>query len=219
MGNAVFQNGAHGGMGSHARHCIFYALMKRLMDIIVSGALIVALSPFGLLIALLIKLDTKGPVFYRQRRCGLGGREFWMYKLRTMVVNADDLKKTLRNEVDGPMFKVSHDPRITRVGQWLRKWSLDEFPQLFNVFRGEMSLVGPRPLAAEEMTKNPEWRDLRLTVVPGMTGLWQIRARHTKKFEDWVKYDTEYVRNHGLAMDIKLLVMTFFAVLGRKGAE
>ena len=206
-------------MGSHERLDVFYALMKRLIDIIVSGLLIVGLAPFGLITAVLIKLDTKGPVFYRQRRCGLHGVEFWMYKLRTMVVNADDLKKTLRNEVDGPMFKVTHDPRITRVGRWLRKWSLDEFPQLFNVFRGEMSLVGPRPLAAEEMTKNPEWRELRLTVQPGMTGLWQIKARHTKKFEDWVKYDSEYVRNRSLMLDIRLLFMTVGAVLGRKGAE
>ena len=193
--------------------------MKRLLDIIGSALLIVMFSPVMLLIAIIVKLDSDGPILFRQRRCGLGGREFHMYKFRTMVVNADQIKRTLVNEVNGPMFKISNDPRITRSGSVLRKWSLDELLQLFNIFIGDMSLVGPRPLATDEMSQNEVWRKVRLSVKPGLTGLWQIKGRGTKKFEDWIKYDIEYVEKQSFLFDLKLLFMTVGSVLRRTGAE
>lgn len=192
---------------------------KRVIDIVVASAVMVFFAPFMLILGIIIRLDSRGPMIFSQKRMGKDGREFWMHKLRTMVVNAEDMKSKLVNEVDGPMFKVSADPRVTNVGRFLRRWSIDELPQIYNVFKGEMSLVGPRPLADLEMRKNEHWRAARMSVKPGLTGLWQIKGRGSHRFSDWVKYDTEYVRKFSLWLDIKILFLTIGAVLGRKGAE
>ncbi|OHC08204.1 MAG: hypothetical protein A3K50_04660 [Planctomycetes bacterium RIFOXYD12_FULL_42_12] len=191
--------------------------LKRLLDILCSFLLLVISIPLFFIIAILIKIDSKGPVFFLQKRCGKDGREFNMYKFRTMVKDAETLKKRLKNEMDGPMFKLKNDPRITQVGGILRKLSLDELPQLLNVLKGEMSLVGPRPLADEEMVGDDIWREIRLSVRPGMTGLWQIMGRDSGKFSDWITYDTEYVQKRSLFMDIKILFLTITTVLCNKG--
>ncbi len=191
--------------------------LKRLLDILCSFLLLVISIPLFFIIAILIKRDSKGPVFFLQKRCGRNRKEFFMYKFRTMVKDAETLKKGLRNEMDGPMFKLKNDPRITRIGGILRKLSLDELPQLLNVLKGEMSLVGPRPLADEEMVGDDIWREIRLSVRPGMTGLWQIMGRDSGKFSDWITYDTEYVQKRSLFMDIKILFLTITTVLCNKG--
>jgi len=191
--------------------------LKRLLDILCSFLLLVISIPLFFIIAILIKIDSKGPVFFLQKRCGKDGREFNMYKFRTMVKDAETLKKRLKNEMDGPMFKLKDDPRITVIGGILRKLSLDELPQLLNVLKGEMSLVGPRPLADEEMVGDDIWREIRLSVRPGMTGLWQIMGRDSGKFSDWITYDTEYVQKRSLFMDIKILFLTITTVLCNKG--
>ena len=191
--------------------------MKRLLDILCSFLLLVISIPLFFIIAILIKIDSKGPAFFLQKRCGKDGREFNMYKFRTMVKDAETLKKRLKNEMDGPMFKLKNDPRITVIGGILRKLSLDELPQLLNVLKGEMSLVGPRPLADEEMVGDDIWREIRLSVRPGMTGLWQIMGRDSGKFSDWITYDTEYVQKRSLFMDIKILFLTITTVLCNKG--
>jgi len=191
--------------------------LKRLLDILCSFLLLVISIPLFFIIAILIKIDSKGPAFFLQKRCGKDGREFNMYKFRTMVKDAETLKKRLKNEMDGPMFKLKNDPRITQVGGILRKLSLDELPQLLNVLKGEMSLVGPRPLADEEMVGDDIWREIRLSVRPGMTGLWQIMGRDSGKFSDWITYDTEYVQKRSLFMDIKILFLTITTVLCNKG--
>jgi lipopolysaccharide/colanic/teichoic acid biosynthesis glycosyltransferase/choline kinase len=193
---------------------------KALFDFVGAGLLLIGLSPILLLCGIVIRTDSPGPVIFRQRRCGKNGKPFWMYKFRTMVEDADKLQADLRgrNETDGPVFKIFADPRITRVGRWLRRTSLDELPQLLNVLRGEMSLVGPRPLAAEEMRYCPAWRDRRLTVKPGITGLWQVNGRSRTRFHDWVQYDIEYVKNQSIALDVRILAKTLVAVIRRSGA-
>ena len=191
--------------------------MKRLLDILCSFLLLVISIPLFFIIAILIKIDSKGPVFFLQKRCGRNREEFFMYKFRTMVKDAETLKKGLKNEMDGPMFKLRNDPRITWLGRILRKLSFDELPQLLNVLKGEMSLVGPRPLADEEMVGDDIWREIRLSVRPGMTGLWQIMGRDSGKFSDWITYDTEYVQKRSLFMAIKILFLTITTVLCNKG--
>lgn len=192
--------------------------LKRILDIVSSLLLLILFLPLFFIIAILIKINSKGPVFFLQKRCGKNGREYNMYKFRTMVKDAEFLKKKLKNEMDGPMFKMKNDPRTTEIGRILRRYSLDELPQLFNVLKGQMSLVGPRPLAAEEMTVDNNWRKIRLSVKPGMTGLWQIMGRASGKFNDWVVYDIEYVQKRSFLMDIKIISLTLFAVLRYKGA-
>lgn len=187
-----------------------YGLVKSVFDITAASIGMVLAGPLMALIALAVKLDSPGPVFFSQKRCGKNGKEFWMHKFRTMVPDAEQRQKELRaqNSVDGPMFKLEEDPRITRVGKMLRKTSLDELPQLLNVLRGEMSLVGPRPLAYDEMKFCPTWRDARLSVSPGLTGLWQVKARNRNRFAEWIRYDLEYVRRHSLLLDLYILVRT-----------
>ena len=192
--------------------------LKRILDIVASLFLLIIFLPLFFIIAILVKIDSKGPVFFLQKRCGKNGRVFNMYKFRTMVKDAESLKKRLKNEMEGPMFKMRNDPRITGVGRILRRCSLDELPQLINVLKGQMSLVGPRPLADEEMTEDDNWRKIRLSVKPGMTGLWQIMGRASGKFSDWVSYDIEYVQKRSLSMDIKILFLTVFAVFRNEGA-
>lgn len=190
----------------------FYLGSKRVIDLVFSALLLVLFSPLLLVVALAIKLDSSGPVFFRQIRCGRKGKEFVMYKFRSMVSDAEDLQRELHafNEVDGPMFKIMADPRITRVGKILRDTNLDEIPQLWNVLTGDMSLVGPRPLSMEEMRFNPKWRDCRLAVLPGVTGLWQAMAHDKVFFNDWIRYDIEYVNHCSLWLDLKIVILTIF---------
>lgn len=197
-----------------------YKITKRIMDIVLSGIGIVLLLPLFFLMAIIIKIESPGPVFYIQKRCGKGGKLFGMIKFRSMMANAEKLHKDFipLKEMDGPMFKISNDARITRLGKILRNTSIDELPQLFNVFKGEMSLVGPRPLITDEMKFSPSWRDIRLSVKPGMTGLWQVEARSSRSFQDWIKYDVDYVKNRSLWLDIKILFKTIKVVLKREGA-
>ena len=184
--------------------------VKRCLDVVVAILGLVITAPIMLVIALSIKLDSPGTVIFRQLRCGQRGRNFTMHKFRTMVNNSEDLKRELqdRNEVDGPMFKIIRDPRITRVGRFLRNTNLDELPQLYNVLKGDMSLVGPRPLSLEEMRYNPRWRDARLSVRPGMSGLWQVEAHSKVFFNDWLVNDLEYVRQCSLGLDLRILFKT-----------
>jgi lipopolysaccharide/colanic/teichoic acid biosynthesis glycosyltransferase len=196
-----------------------YDFIKRLLDIMGAIGVMLFFSPVFLVMPLLIRLDSAGPVFYHQRRNGRGGKPFEMFKFRTMVRNADEIKNRLAKTVDGPMFKVRHDPRVTRIGRILRKYSLDELPQVLNILRGDMSFVGPRPLAMEEMSENEAWRTARLSVKPGLTGLWQVRGRETHEFQDWVHYDMEYVQTRSLLLDLRILLMTAGSVLRRKNED
>lgn len=194
--------------------------IKRVIDIMVSTAGLVASAPLFLVIGLAVKLSSRGPVFYIQRRCGKNGKEFKMIKFRTMVEDAEEMHKNLvdKKDIDGPMFKMENDPRLTKIGKFLRKMSLDEIPQLFNVLKGEMSLVGPRPLIMDEMKFSPSWRDIRLKVKPGITGLWQIQGRSKTFFHDWIRYDVSYVKSQSLWFDIKILIKTIWVTLKRAGA-
>jgi lipopolysaccharide/colanic/teichoic acid biosynthesis glycosyltransferase/dTDP-glucose pyrophosphorylase len=205
------------GRSSH----ILYRIAKRIMDVVLSAAGIILLLPLFLLIAIAVKIDSPGSIFYLQKRCGKGGKLFNMLKFRTMIDNAENLQKELlsKNEVDGPLFKISNDPRVTRLGRILRETSLDEIPQLLNVLKGEMSLVGPRPLIMDEMKFSQSWRDTRLKVKPGITGLWQIQGRSMAPFHDWIRYDTFYVKNQSLWLDIKILFKTIKVVLKKAGAH
>lgn len=193
---------------------------KRIFDSLVAGLIIALGMPLWATIAALVKLTSKGPVFYRQERIGRGGVPFRMYKFRSMVVDADarlaDLQRA--NQADGPMFKMKNDPRVTPMGRWMRKFSLDEFPQLINVLRGEMSLVGPRPPLPKEIAHYAEqdWR--RLEVLPGMTGLWQVSGRSKLTFRDMVRLDVFYIDNWSLGLDLSLLARTVPAVVLARGA-
>lgn len=197
-----------------------YKITKRIMDVVLSAGGIILLLPLFLLIAIILKIDSPGPLFYTQMRCGIKGKLFGMIKFRTMVANAEELHKELisKKDIDGPMFKLVNDPRVTRFGNVLRKTSLDELPQLFNVLKGEMSLVGPRPLIMDEMKFSPSWRDIRLKVKPGITGLWQVQGRSEASFHDWIRYDVYYVKNQSLWLDIKILFKTVKVVLRKVGA-
>jgi len=201
------------------RHRVFSGL-KRLMDVLISAVMLIFLLPLMGLIALAIKMDSDGSVIFRQKRCGKDGKDFEMLKFRTMVSNAHAMQQKLESQknVDGPMFKLLDDPRVTHVGSILRKTSLDELPQLINVLKGEMSLVGPRPLAMNEMKFSPSWRSIRLRVKPGITGLWQVQGRSEAAFHNWIKYDVQYVRNQTLWLDIKILLRTIAVVFRKIGA-
>ncbi len=199
-------------------------VLKQVVDYVGATILLVAGSVLIFLpVALLIKLTSPGPLFFRQQRSGLNGRPFILYKFRTMVTNADQLKHELAamNEMSGPVFKVTNDPRVTPVGRLLRKFSIDEFPQLFNVLRGEMSLVGPRPLPVDEVRRfNDLAHRRRLSVKPGLTCLWQISGRNNvKDFRDWVRLDLEYIDNWSLWLDFKILCRTVPVVLVGTGAK
>lgn len=188
-----------------------YLKVKRVLDIFLSTIFLIIAAPLMLAIAVAIRMDSPGHVLFRQRRSGLKGREFTMYKFRSMVNNAEDIKRELLmelNEVDGPMFKIIKDPRITAVGKFLRNTNLDELPQLFCVLKGDMSLVGPRPLSFDEMRFNPRWRDARLAVRPGVTGLWQVEAHTKLEFNEWIRQDLDYVHNVSLPLDLKILFRT-----------
>ena len=194
--------------------------LKRITDLALTIVGLTVIWPVLVLIALVIKLDSAGPVLYRQQRVGKDGRLFQMVKFRSMHRNADQRLAELRaaNEATGPLFKIRNDPRITRVGRFLRRTSLDELPQLLNVLRGEMSLVGPRPPLPSEVEGYEDWQLGRLRAVPGMTGLWQVSGRSEVSFHDMVRLDLHYIRNWSLSLDLEILWRTLPAVLGHRGA-
>lgn len=196
-------------------------LWKRVIDITVSLVLIILAFPLFLIVPLLIKHDSKGPAYFKQERVGYNKRKFRLIKFRTMVEDAEELLHSLEhlNETDGPTFKLKEDPRLTRVGRWLRKMSIDELPQLFNVLKGDMSLVGPRPLPVRDYKGfDAEWQRKRFSVKPGLTCLWQIQGRSTIGFNEWMKLDVKYVDTWSLWLDTKILLKTIPTVLLRRGA-
>jgi exopolysaccharide biosynthesis polyprenyl glycosylphosphotransferase len=194
--------------------------IKRGFDIVVSGLLIALFAPLWALVALAVKLDSPGPVFYRDRRVGLGEHEFGMFKFRSMYVDASERQAALEgsNEASGPLFKIKDDPRVTRVGRFMRRYSIDELPQVLNVLRGEMSLVGPRPLPLRDYVQLEDWHRKRYLVLPGMTGLWQVSGRIELSFDDLVRLDFYYLENWSIWLDISILAKTMPAVLARRGA-
>ena len=194
--------------------------VKRAFDVVVSGLLILIAAPLWAVIALSVKLDSPGPVFYRDRRIGLGEREFGMFKFRSMYVDAADRQAGLEtaNEASGPLFKIKDDPRVTGIGRILRRYSIDEMPQVLNVLLGEMSLVGPRPLPLRDYVQLEDWHRKRYLVLPGMTGLWQVSGRIDLSFDDLVRLDFYYLENWSIWLDITILAKTLPAVLARRGA-
>ena len=198
------------------------AVLKRIMDFVVSTIMLVLLAPLFLLVALLIKRDAPGPVFFIQERVGKAGRVFRMMKFRTMRIGADEEKERmahLNQTGDSRLFKIPNDPRVTRVGAFLRRWSLDELPQLMNVWLGQMSLVGPRPFFESDLAAYDDHHFIRLAVKPGVTGLWQVRGRSSiVDFEEVVELDSEYVERWSFGLDMQILCMTLPAVLRRTGA-
>lgn len=204
----------------HAERLPAFALiLKRVVDVLGASLALLVLAPVMLLIAGLIKLDSPGTVLYRAQRAGRKGRLFPCYKFRTMVSDADELKSVLRNnnQRSGPFFKIAADPRITGVGRLLRRYSLDELPQLFNVLKGEMSLVGPRPHPLDDVAAYEIEHLARLDVTPGITGLWQVTARRNPSFQRGMELDREYIRTWSLWMDLRILLMTFWAVVNGSG--
>ena len=203
------------------RSNILYEVIKRIIDIVASFTGLILLSPLILIVSMLIKLESKGEVIFKQKRVGLNGKEFYMYKFRSMVINAEELKEQLesQNEMSGPMFKIKDDPRITNVGKFIRKTSIDELPQLINVIKGDMSLVGPRPSLPKEVKKFEQWMMERLEVKPGLTCIWQISGRNNIDFEDWMKLDIKYVRERSFKLDMKLILKTVLVLLGDKNAS
>lgn len=200
---------------------LMYNFVKRFIDIFCSGLGIILLSPVFIIVGTIIKLDSKGPIIFSQKRVGKDGKEFKMYKFRSMVVNAEELKKKLmhQNEMSGPMFKMKDDPRITKIGKFIRKTSIDELPQLINVLKGEMSLVGPRPSLPKEVAQFEPWMMRRLDVKPGLTCYWQVSGRNNIDFDDWMKLDIKYVEDRSVKLDIKLIFKTFFVLFGDKNAR
>jgi exopolysaccharide biosynthesis polyprenyl glycosylphosphotransferase len=195
-------------------------VVKRLFDLGVSAGLILLATPFWLLVALAVKLDSPGPVFYRDRRVGLGEGEFGMFKFRSMYIDASERQAGLEgaNEASGPLFKIKDDPRVTKVGRIMRRYSIDELPQVLNVLRGEMSLVGPRPLPLRDFVQLEDWHRKRYLVLPGMTGLWQVSGRIDLSFDDLVRLDFYYLENWSIWLDISILAKTLPAVVARRGA-
>jgi exopolysaccharide biosynthesis polyprenyl glycosylphosphotransferase len=194
--------------------------LKRVLDLLLVGVGLIVIAPLLAAVALAIKLDSRGPIFYKQLRVGKDGRHFWMLKFRSMCVDADRRLEALRtsNEASGPLFKMRRDPRITRVGGFLRRFSLDELPQLFNVLAGDMSLVGPRPPIPSEVAQYEDWQLGRLRAVPGLTGLWQVSGRSEVSFHDMVRLDLHYIRNWSLSLDFEILLRTIPAVISSRGA-
>jgi exopolysaccharide biosynthesis polyprenyl glycosylphosphotransferase len=197
------------------------AIAKRILDIVVSSVLLIFLSPVFLIVGVLIKLNSKGPVFFSQERVGLNKRRFRIYKFRTMVVNAEKMRAELErlNEVTGPVFKIRNDPRLTPVGKYLRRTSIDELPQFFNVLMGDMSLVGPRPLPVRDYEGfHEDWQRRRFSIRPGITCIWQVNGRNSIPFDQWMEMDMRYVDEWSLWLDLKILASTIPAVLRGSGA-
>jgi len=201
-------------------HNVYALAVKKIMDINISLFMTICLSPALLVIAVLIKLQSRGPIIYKQTRVGLRGRLFNLYKFRTMVTNAEILRKDLEreNEMDGPVFKIKDDPRVTNIGKILRKTGLDELPQLFNILKGEMSLIGPRPPIPSETIQYKRWQLRRLSVKPGLSCFWQIKPeRNNIKFEKWMELDLAYIDNWSLRLDFVILIKTIKTVFQRTG--
>ncbi|MDU4912097.1 sugar transferase [Clostridium baratii] len=198
-----------------------YYFFKRFIDVIGAFLGLVVLSPIILIISILIKLDSNGPILFSQDRVGKDKKVFKMYKFRSMVVNAEELKSKLKeqNEMSGPMFKMKEDPRVTKIGKFIRKTSIDELPQLINVIKGEMSLVGPRPSLPKEVEQFEPWMMERFQVKPGLTCYWQVYGRNDIDFEDWMKLDIKYVRERNIFIDLKLIFKTVFVLFGDDSAR
>lgn len=191
-------------------------LLKRVVDILVSVFLLILLFPLLIVLALLVKATSPGPLLYRWKVVGKQGRPFTGYKFRSMCANADALKPALHslNEMDGPVFKLTNDPRLTRFGAWMRRHSLDELPQLYSVLKGDMSLVGPRPPLLSEYIQFSEYQRQKLAVKPGITCLWQVNGRNAvSDFDQWVRMDLEYIQNWSPLLDMRILAKTFWVVL------
>lgn len=203
----------------HLAHCSTHSVFKRALDITGSMLGLLILVPVFIPIALAIKLGSNGPIFYVQKRCGLRGRPFYMYKFRSMQENADALKAQVENEARGLVFKNKHDPRITKVGRFLRRTSLDELPQFWNVLRGEMSLVGTRPPTEDEVAQYQDHHWQRLNVKPGMTGEWQVNGRsNINDFEQIVNFDLQYQAKWTPRYDLKIIAKTIYVIFDRTGA-
>ena len=198
-----------------------FLLLKRGLDFLMAFIALVALSPLLLILALLVKLTSRGPVLFSQTRCGLGGRRFTLYKFRSMRADADLLREELEalNEVDGPVFKIRNDPRCTAIGRFMRKFSLDELPQLINIIKGDMSFVGPRPPLPEEVEKYERWQRRRLRMQPGLTCLWALEGRSKLSFRRWMELDLEYIDHWSMRLDWKILLKTIPIVLVGRGAS
>lgn len=198
-----------------------YEFTKRLIDIIASICGLIVLFPILIIVAIAIEIESKGPIIFSQERIGVNGRKFKMYKFRSMIVDAEKYKEKLlnQNEMNGPMFKIKNDPRVTRIGKFIRRTSIDELPQLLNILKGDMSLVGPRPSLPKEVEKFSPWMLERLKVKPGLTCYWQISGRNDIQFEDWMKLDIKYVKERGTLLDIKLVIRTFFVLFGDEHAS
>lgn len=197
-----------------------YLAVKRGIDAVGSAFLLLLLSPVFLVLAIAVTATSPGPIFYRWRVVGQSGRPFVSYKFRSMVANADVLRAQLTalNEMSGPVFKMTHDPRVTKVGSWMRRYSLDELPQLYSVLKGDMSLVGPRPPLVAEYAEFTDFQKQKLAVKPGMTCLWQVGGRNrVSDFDEWVRLDLEYIRKWSLYLDLKILLRTAKEVLGASG--
>jgi exopolysaccharide biosynthesis polyprenyl glycosylphosphotransferase len=194
---------------------------KRILDVAVSMMLLVLTMPVLLIAALAIRLTSPGSILFKQERIGLNGRIFTLYKFRTMIDNAHELRGEVNhlNEMTGPVFKAKDDPRVTPIGRWLRKFSLDEVPQLWNVLKGDMSLVGPRPPIPEEVASYHRWHRRRLSMKPGLTCLWQVSGRNDIDFDRWMQLDLQYIDNWSPSLDLKILLRTIPAVLSGKGAS
>ena len=197
-----------------------YAIFKRVFDIAIGSVIVVLLIPILPLVALMIKLDTRGPVFFKQDRVGQNGKIFKFYKFRSMVHRAEEGIDGLNrdNEQEGPVFKIRSDPRITSVGRFLRRSSLDEIPQMFNVLKGDMTIVGPRPPLPGEVANYQPWHMSRLAVKPGITCLWQISGRSHIGFNEWMRLDIEYLKTRSFKTDLLIFLKTIPAVIGRRGA-
>ncbi|EPY2289512.1 sugar transferase [Clostridium sporogenes] len=199
---------------------IMYFVTKRIIDILGSIIGLLLLSPILIITAIVIKLDSKGPIFFIQERVGKNGEYFNMYKFRSMVIDAEEKLYQLKdkNEMSGPMFKMKNDPRVTRVGSFIRRTSIDELPQLFNVLKGEMSLVGPRPNLPREVVKFTDYQKDKLLAQPGITCYWQVMGRNNIDFEQWIELDVKYVRERSTWVDIKLIFKTVGLLLGDENA-
>jgi len=197
-----------------------YRLIKRYFDIFVSSLALLLLLPLFMLVAAAVKIDSYGPAFYSQTRVGEGGREFKIFKFRAMKQGAEEQLHELmaQNEADGPVFKMKHDPRLTRVGKFIRKTSIDELPQLFNVLTGDMSLVGPRPALPGEVARYTPYQKQRISVIPGITCIWQISGRSNVSFDEWVELDLKYIRERNMILDLMILILTIPAVISGRGA-
>lgn len=200
-------------------HKPIYEFLKRILDVICSVVALIVLSPVFLVTALAVRSDG-GPAFYKQTRVGKNNTHFEMYKFRSMCKNAENLQDDLMkyNEMDGPVFKIKGDPRITKVGKFIRKYSIDELPQLLNIVKGDMSIVGPRPPLVREVEQYNSYQMQRLLVTPGLTRFWQAYGRSDLSFDDWMDMDMKYIKRRNIFLDIKLIVKTVFAVIFKRGA-